>query len=346
MTTIRTVTGDLRAAEVGRVDCHEHLFQVTPLLPGDDLTDEAASTTEAGYLARSGFDAMVDATPFGLGRRPLALLHASRTARLLIVATTGAHRSEHYADQSWVLELSTDDMVARFRADVIDGMPPVDRPQASEKRTDARAGVLKAGIGYWRIDAFERRVIEAVGEVHRETGCPVMVHTEFATAAHEVLDLLHQDGVPPDRVVLAHVDRNPDPGLHAELASRGAYLGYDGAARARSAPDSVILNCLASVVAAGHAGSLLIGGDVARATRYRAYGGMPGLEYLGTRFLPRLRKVTGDAVVETIIRTNPQRLLMTDLLEDVRALDTRGEGRGDAGAGDEPQGRASGSGSP
>jgi hypothetical protein len=47
--------------------------------------------------------------------------------------------------------------------------------------------------------------------------------------------------------MLAHVDRNPDPGLHAELAAAGAYLGYDGMARFKYWPDSVLLDCLLRV---------------------------------------------------------------------------------------------------
>src|SRR6201746_1028457 len=81
------------------------------------------------------------------------------------------------------------------------------------------------------------------------------------------------------RRALPHSDRNPDAGLHGELAARGAFLGYDGPARARSAPDSVVLDCLHEVASAGHAHALLLGGDVARASRYASYGGMPGLAY-------------------------------------------------------------------
>ena len=68
MPAVRTVLGDLDPSRLGRVDYHEHLFQVSPLLVGDELDDEAASGEEAGLLRASGFEAMVDATPFGLGR--------------------------------------------------------------------------------------------------------------------------------------------------------------------------------------------------------------------------------------------------------------------------------------
>ena len=305
---VRTTAGDVEPGALGRVDYHEHLFQVSPLLPGDELTDESASTAEAVLLRESGFAAMVDATPTGLGRDPAALARAAQASGLHVVASTGAHREEHYAEGHWLLELGVDDLAARFRADLLDGMTASDAPDDG-RRIEARAGALKMGIGYWRISAFEHRVAEAVAAAHTATGAPVMVHTEHATAVHEVLDLLDDLGVPSSRVALAHVDRNPDPGLHAEVAARGAFLGYDGPARARSAPDSVVLDCLHEVASAGHADALLLGGDVARASRYASYGGMPGLAYLGRRFVPRMRALLGDELTDQVLVHNPARWL-------------------------------------
>lgn len=309
MTRTRTVHGDVPTETLGRVDYHEHLFQRTPLLPGDELTNEVASTEEATRLRASGFETMVDATPLGLGRRPMALAEASRRAGLHVVATTGAHRIEHYRNQSWVTALSVDELIQRFKGDIEVGIPTVDEPGEVTQPSDVRAGVLKIGIGYWRINAFERRVTEAVAVTASRTRMPVMVHTEFATAAHEILDLLEGLDVDLTRVVLAHVDRNPDPGLHTELAARGAKLGYDGAGRAKSAPDSEIIACLASTVDAGYPDAVLLGGDVARATRYVSYGGMPGLEYLGRRFIPRLVEAMGPEHTNHVLTHNPQNWL-------------------------------------
>jgi phosphotriesterase-related protein len=139
-----------------------------------------------------------------------------------------------------------------------------------------------------------------------------MVHLEFCTAAHEVLDLLAAQGVASDRVVLAHADRDPDAGLHVSLAERGAHLGYDGMARPRTRSDAELLALTAAVVARGAGHRLVLGGDVARRTRYLAYGGMPGLGYLGERYLPRLRDAIGDDAVERMLVTTPARLLDLD----------------------------------
>jgi phosphotriesterase-related protein len=296
---VRTVLGDIEPAELGATDYHEHLFQVTPLLAGDELDDEEASTREAGLLRASGAAAMVEATPTGLGRRPEAVARVSERTGLRIVHVTGAHREAHYGAGDPLLDDPVEALEQRFEEDLLTGMDG----------SSVRAGAVKAGAGYWSLTDFERRVLTAVGRLAGRTGAPVMVHLEHGSAGHEVLDLLAAEGCPEDRVALAHIDRNPDPGLHGELARRGAYLGYDGAARHQRWPDSVLVDCLAAVVEAGGGDRVLLGGDVARRTRYVAYGGMPGLGYLFDRFVPRLTETLGETAVGTLLVANPARWL-------------------------------------
>ncbi|MDJ0959945.1 MAG: aryldialkylphosphatase [Acidimicrobiia bacterium] len=310
---IRTALGDIDSAELGRTNYHEHLFQVSPLLRGDELDDEQLSGDEGALLHEAGIDAMVDATPTGLGRDPEGVARISARTGLHVVLTTGAHRRPHYGDEHWLLRLSVDELAQRFTNDLDEGMPAVDTPEGQTPAVapsggPIRAGILKAGIGYWEIGSFERSVIEAICVAHDATNAPVMVHLEYGSAAFEVLALLGDGGVEADRVVLAHADRNPDAGLHRELATVGAYLGYDGVARHRNWPDSALIQLIEDV-AASSLDRIVLGGDVARRTRYVAYGGMPGLAYLPERFLPRLEAVVGHELVATIMIENPRRLL-------------------------------------
>ena len=296
---IRTVLGDIDPASLGPTDYHEHLFQRTPLLPGDDLDDEAASGAGAALLHAAGAAAMVDATPIGLGRRPAETAAISQATGLTVVHVTGVHRGAHYPPDSDVPAASVDELVEMLGSDLLHGMDS----------TPVRAGVVKVGVSLWEFTDFERRALHAAGSLGGRWGVPVMVHLESGSAAHEVLDVLAGAGCPPDRVALAHADRNPDPGLHGELAARGAYLGYDGAARHQRWPDSVLSDCLRSVVEAGHGDRLLLGGDVARRRRYVSYGGMPGLAYLFDRFVPRVRAAVGDLATDRILIDNPSRWL-------------------------------------
>ena len=314
--TIRTVLGDLdvRSDTSLSWDYHEHLFQVSPLLPGEELDDPDRSRDEAAALTAAGITAMIEATPLGLGRKPDAVATISASTGLTVVHVTGAHRANHYGDDGAILRNSEAALADTFVDEIENGMSAVCFDRAAgiamgPTGDPVRAGMVKIGIGYWRIASFERRVLAAAAAAHRRTGVSVMVHLEHGSAAHEVLDLLRAEGVAAERVVLAHLDRNLDSGLHIDLAQSGAYLGYDGMARHQYGPDSAILECLEDVVESGHGDRILLGGDVARRSRYISYGGMPGLSYLPARFLPRLVARIGRDAVDSALKVNPLRLL-------------------------------------
>lgn len=318
---VQTVLGAVPAASLGAVDYHDHLFQVSPLLPGDELDDEDRSAREAADLLASGFQAMLDATPVGLGRRPEAVARISASTGLAVVASTGLHREAHYASSDPLRGLDVATRTALFVRELTVGQvaddeklraghPILDLPIArTPDGQPVLAGLVKTGIDYWRISPFERDTLLAAAAAHRGTGAPIMVHLEFCTAAHEVLDLLASQRVSLDKVVLAHADRDPDPELHLELIARGAYLGYDGMARPKGDSEAVLLELTSRVVDGGGGHRLLLGADVARSSRYLAYGGMPGLRYLGERYLPRLeRRIPAEALMRILV-DNPASLL-------------------------------------
>lgn len=317
MSMVRTVLGDLDPASLGPTNAHEHVFQVSPMLPGEELADPERSGREIALLAGSGFSAMIDATPIGLGRRPGDVRRISRSTGVHIIASTGFHRDGHYpagrdGQEHPLRALTVEQKAALMLRDVAVGMPARDPGPAAPTPSGGvhlpRAGMLKVGIEYWAITPAERATLEAIARVHAATDAPVMVHLEFCTAAHEVLDLLLSLGVSEHAVLLAHADRSPDAGLHLELMARGAHLGYDGMARAKVRSDEELLDLTERVVAGGGE-RLLLGGDVARASRYVSYGGMPGIAYLGDRYLPRLRARIGEEALSRLLVEAPARLL-------------------------------------
>ncbi|MGH3143931.1 MAG: aryldialkylphosphatase, partial [Gaiellales bacterium] len=138
-------------------------------------------------------------------------------------------------------------------------------------------------------------------------GAPVCVHTEHGTMGLAFVERLRERGVPPERVILAHVDRNPDAGEHAVTAATGAWLQLDGPGRTKYWPDSTILALIADLAERGHADRLLLGGDTGRRSMLRAYGGGPGLDYVFARFKPRLERELGRELSDQLFVANPAR---------------------------------------
>jgi predicted metal-dependent phosphotriesterase family hydrolase len=288
---IRTVLGDIEPAALGPCDAHEHLFLDTPAQPGEEFLDRDKAVEEARTLRAAGASAVVDWTPIGLGRDLDGLAHVAVQTGLHVVAATGLHRDAHYVQDDPLRSTAVDELAARFVAELRD-----------------RCGIVKAGASYHHLTPFEEKAFAAAAAAHGETGAPVCVHTQHGTMGLGLVERLDRLGVPPSSVILAHVDRNPDVGEHAETAATGATLQLDGPGRAKYWPDSTILRLIAELADAGHADRLLLGGDTGRRGMLRAYGGGPGLDYVFARFKPRLERELGAELSERIFVANPARV--------------------------------------
>jgi 5-phospho-D-xylono-1,4-lactonase len=286
---IRTIRGDIAPAKLGPCDAHEHLFLVTRAQPGDDFDDVERSTEEAAALVAAGGRALIDWTPLGLGRDLDGLRAVAEATGLHIVAATGLHREVHYASDDPLRMESEGALADRFAAEL------------------ERCGMIKIGASYHHVTPFEQKAFAAAAAAHQRIGAPVCVHTEHGTMGLPIVERLQGLGVPPTSVVLAHLDRNPDAGEHAETAAAGAWLQLDGPGRTKYWPDSTILALIADLAERGHAGRVLLGGDTGRRSMMRAYGGGPGLDYLFARFKPRLERELGSELSEQIFVANPAR---------------------------------------
>jgi 5-phospho-D-xylono-1,4-lactonase len=291
--TVRTVLGDIPPEALGACDAHEHLFLVTPAQPGDEYTEVGKAVEETRAFAAAGGRALVDWTPIGLGRNLDGLADVARATGVHIVAATGLHRDAHYAADDPFRAARAEELTERFAADVLSH--------------EHACGVIKVGASYHHLSPFERLVFAAAAAAHARTGAPVCVHTEHGTMGLELVELLGSLGVAAGSIVLAHVDRNPDAGEHAETAAAGAWLQLDGPGRAKYWPDSTILSLIGDLAERGFGDRLLLGGDTGRRSMFRSYGGGPGLDYLFRRFKPRLERELGQALSDRIFVESPAR---------------------------------------
>ncbi len=304
-----TVTGMLPAAALGVVDAHDHLFVSSPALAGGEISDPERVASEMREARASGVGAIVEMTPIGLGRRPDLMRRVSEETGVPVIAATGYHRDAHYPEDHWVHAAPTELLADRVIADLTLGMHPADWVGEVELPPDApRAGAIKAGASYQRISRGEHRRLEAAAAGSRAAGVAILVHAEIGTCGHEIVDLLEAAGAPSDRIVLAHMDRNPDPELHEEIAARGVTLEYDTIGRIKYRPDSQLLDLIEALVGRGHGERIVLGLDLGTRDYYRAYDGGPGMRYLMATFVPRLRRRIGGAATDAILVANPARV--------------------------------------
>ncbi len=305
---VMTVTGPRAAAGLGVVDAHDHLFLDSPALAGQAFRDVDRAIEEVLDARSTGIGCLVEMTPIGLGRDPAGMRAVAEATGMAIIAASGYHRDAHYPAGHWVHDADVELLAQRIVTDLTVGMHPADWLDPSRPLDRARAGAIKGGASYHRISRSERRRLEAIAAAAVTTGVAVLIHTEVGTAGHEIVDLLEGVGLRPDRIALAHLDRNPDPELHAEIAARGVTLEYDTIGRTKYHPDSVVLDLIERVAAAGQLDRIVLGLDLGQRDYLRAYDGGPGLRYLMTAFVPRLRRHLGDTAADQILVTNPARL--------------------------------------
>ncbi|MEU0944327.1 phosphotriesterase [Streptomyces canus] len=297
---VRTVAGDVPAGELGVCDAHDHLFFGSPQLPGQELRSLSAARAELVAFAELGGGTVVQWTPYGLGRRAADLPPLSRETGVRIVAATGLHQAVHYDDAT--LAGLRGRLSEVFVAELTEGIGT----------SGVRAGLIKVAGGFHALDAHARWTMSAAAEAHHATGAPIAVHLELGTGALDVLDLLCGElGVPPQRVILGHLNRSPDSTVHLQAAATGCYLAFDGPSRANHATDWRMPDAVRALAEAGHGDRLLLGGDTTTAAA-RSVNGGPGMPYLLRRVRPRLVAELGEEPVGRILVDNPGRALAVE----------------------------------
>ncbi|MER6224367.1 phosphotriesterase family protein [Streptomyces sp. 900105755] len=300
MSGVRTVLGDIRPADLGVCDAHDHLFLRSPRLPGQELNDASAARAELAAFRAAGGAAVVQWTPYGMGRRAADLPLLSRSTGVHVLCATGLHQAAHYAPE--LLGGLRGRLAEVFVRELTEGIGT----------SGVRAGLVKVAGGFHHLDAHARWTMTAAAEAHHATGAPVAVHLELGTGALDVLDLLCGElDVPADRVVLGHLNRSPDLVVQRQAAASGCWLAFDGPSRANHATDWRMPEAVRALAEAGFGDRVLLGGDTV-VREARSVDGGPGMPYLLRRVRARLEAESGAEVVDRMLVDNPARAFAVD----------------------------------
>jgi phosphotriesterase-related protein len=311
---IRTVLGDRPADQMGAVYVHEHLILDSALISRDfahirlDSVDDAVAELEPCRAA--GVGAMVDAMPCAGGRRVEKLADISRRSRISIIATTGLHTSKYYAHHPWADTATPEELAELFVADIEQGIDRYDYTGPVVRRTEHRAGIIKVATSSDLPTDRDRRLFAAAVAAAKLTGVPILTHCEDGRGAMQQVLLLESFGMPLHRVVLSHTDKVRDTAYHTDLLESGVNLEYDQALRQVQDEDSVTVFLVREMIDAGFVGQLMLGTDGARRSLWTVLEGSPGLAWLRTGFVDRLRdRGVGEEDLVGLFEENPQGFL-------------------------------------
>lgn len=322
---IRTVLGDIEPSQLGVTDCHDHLIRTGGYeirLHKDFLMDsvEAAAAEFKDFLDAGG-NSMVCCDPLGSGRNVPKMLEVAKqfgeNAKGNIIMVTGFHK-EHFYDKrnSFLAVTPIEDVIKMTVAEIEEGMDEYSYAGPVVKRVAARAGVIKAGTGYDGITPFENKSLEVAAKTSKQTGCPIIIHTQLGTYAYEVAIKLQKFGAHPDRIMLSHLNKNPDKYYYKKVLDTGVSIAFDGPDRVKYYPDITLAENIKWLVEKGYQKQLTLAMDAGRTYYQHHYsilrGGheSEGIKYLLTRFVPLLREigVPGDAIEDMLVN-NPREWL-------------------------------------
>lgn len=329
MSFIRTLRGDIRPEDLGFTYSHEHIVcrpaywvekQADDLL----LDDKEKSKLDVADFKQHGGKSIVDATAVDYGRDVQAVKEISEELDIHIVGTAGFNKSflwdagisdrlkpmigDYKTYSEWIDATSINGLTDFVVREVEEGL----------EGTPYKAGQVKFGTGYNRITPLEEKTLRAVARAHLETKAPLHSHTEAGTMGLEQIELLQSEGIDLSHMSFGHMDRNPDPYYHEQIASTGAYLSFDGIAKIKYAPESTRIHCILELVKKGYEDQILVSGDTARKSYYKHYDYGLGLEYIIAKWVPRFiddanrQGFDGTALINKFFVENPARCFTFD----------------------------------
>jgi predicted metal-dependent phosphotriesterase family hydrolase len=313
MAHVMTVCGPISPDELGFTLPHEHIFVDLTAFPGgitiggldaiiDPVRHMEIMIEELKAYQSAGGKSVVDVTCRNLGGDIRALKRVAEATGANIIAGCGWYR-ESYMDHD-IYYQPTNELAEDLIKEIENGLGD----------TGIRPGIIgEIGVDYshYHLSAKEERCLRAMAKAQRRSGLAITTHLPKARVAFEVLDVLGEHGVPPDRVIIGHSDIYKDAGYHAALMTRGAYVQYDNIGSDFDAPrgEPDLLDLVVELVRRGHGERILLSHDICCRSHLKYYHGR-GFDYLATQFLPRLREMgISEEEVQIMTVENPKRVL-------------------------------------
>ena len=287
-----TVSGFVPLEEIGITDAHSHVWidAVAGADPSAPVLNETAPILEGlAEFRAAGGSTIIDCQPPNCGRDANHLRELSTRSGVHLVACTGFHLRRYYANDAASLWQMSAQAACDFFVDEI-------RAGLTETRSNdvVHPGFIKIAAEATLADS-PLHLFEAAAYASRETGCAIQMHTERGAGIEDFVAFFAQHGLPPEKLILCHVDKRPDVGLHREMIGAGYLLEYDTFFRPKYAPEQHLWTLIPALVVAGGADGIALATDMAGGEWWPGLGGSPGPAAFLTQIKPRLDALGLDA---------------------------------------------------
>jgi len=262
MANVNTVLGPVSADELGVTLMHEHLvfaylgWECDALAPSYDREAVAAACVDVLRGAKScGLKTLVDATATDMGRDIELQKIVSEKLGINIICATGFY-TEKYGKSGYF----------KFRSQMYDIISELSEIMIKEitqgiGETGVKAGIIKVSTGHARISSYEEKVLRAAARAQKETGVPIITHTEAGTMGPEQADLLISEGADPKRIVIGHMCGNADLRYHVSVLEKGVNIAFDRLGIDILFPDKLRKACLIGLIGIGYADRVMLSQD-------------------------------------------------------------------------------------
>jgi phosphotriesterase-related protein len=314
---VQTVTGPVRADQLGRTLMHEHLsvgyggWEADTLRPGPTAAERVAICVERiRELQALGYRTLVDPCPNDLGRDVELMAKVAQATGFQIVCATGLYKEAEGGVPYW-------HMRGRFSSS-LDAMTELFVHELSEGigHTGIRAGILKVATGPGRMTDYERTVFQAAARAAVATGAPITTHTDEGTIGDLQQRVLTEAGVPAHRIVIGHSCGTSDHAYHRRIATGGSYLGFDRFGLEILRPDAERTAALLRLLAAGAGDRIVVSHDSVWCWRGEPLPRTLLAEateiwnptHFSRHIVPQLREGgASEAQIEALLEANPRR---------------------------------------
>jgi phosphotriesterase-related protein len=312
---VQTVQGPVDAGELGVVLAHEHVrFRdeaVAEQWPGryDEQLELDAALAAVRAAAEHGVRTIFDPTAMFGGRDVRFMKRVADDTGVQIVACTGIYSYDylpHYFENRDV-----DVMADHFVEDIERGC----------QGTEIRAAFLKCAADAAGVTDHVEKIHRACARASLKTGAPIMAHSMPAVGTGpRQAEIFEDEGVPLDRVQIAHCGDSEDIGYIEGLLAKGVYVGLDRYGLEMYLPIDKRNATAAELLRRGHAERLIISQDFCAsidwfppeaAEVFESQGAIRNwsMTLVFEEVVPWLREqgVMDDAIFDTVFVENPRR---------------------------------------